>query len=293
MGLGIDPKVDIAFKKVFGSAETDALLIDLLNAVVQPAKPITRVDLVLPHSTKDAPLEKQVVADIRARDQGNRQFHVEMQWQVPWFFRKRVLFSWASFHPQQLRAGEDYQTLRPTISVCFLNQVIFDDEADYHLVCRLVEAKRGLLFSDDLEIHLPELPKFTKSVAQLSDALDRWCYFLRPGADLDLAQLPASLDVPMIRRAMEVLTVFTQDEKERAAYEAHLTFQRDQSSLLREAKEAEGRGMQKGALIGQVRLCQRMLKQPQASETDLAALSPEALTELLGQLLKQVLPKGD
>ena len=32
-----------------------------------------------------------------------------------------------------------------------------------------------------LEIHPVELPKFTKTAEQLSDALDGWCYFLRHG----------------------------------------------------------------------------------------------------------------
>src|SRR5262245_34718254 len=52
----------------------------------------------------------------------------------------------------------------------------------------------------------------------------------------------ASLDVPEIRRAMEVLTVFTQDEIERAAYESRMKALRDEISLLQEVREAkEGR----------------------------------------------------
>jgi predicted transposase/invertase (TIGR01784 family) len=123
-------------------------------------------------------------------------------------------------------------------------------------------------------------------------ALDRWCYLVRHGGDLDLDHLPASLDFPAIRRAMEVLTVFTQDEQERAFYEARLKAQRDHSSLLREAREAEQRGIEKGTLAGQVRLCQELLKQPPTPEAELVALSREALSDLLAQLRKQVLPNG-
>src|SRR5947209_1872588 len=49
---------------------------------------------------------------------------------------------------------------------------------------------------------------------------------------------PATLDVPEIRRAMEVLMKFSQDEIERWAYEDRLKAIRDQSSLLREVRES-------------------------------------------------------
>src|SRR4051794_40826101 len=100
MRLGIDPKVDVAVKKVFGSEENTPLLIHLLTAVVRPTRPITGLQIAQAHSQKSAPDDKTAVGDVRACDQGNRQFHVEMQWQVPWFFPKRALFYWAKFHPQ-------------------------------------------------------------------------------------------------------------------------------------------------------------------------------------------------
>jgi predicted transposase/invertase (TIGR01784 family) len=215
------------------------VLIDLLNAVVQPTRTITGLEIVPTHSEMDTPRDKQVIADIKARDQGQRQFHLEMQWETPWFFPNRILFYWAKFHSQQLRVGEDYQILRPTIFACFANQIVYPGEDDFHLIFRLLEVKKGKQsFSGDLEVHLIELPKFTKRVEQLSSALDRWCYFLRHGAELDLEALPANLDAPMIRRAMEVLTVWTKEESEREAYELQLKFLRDQSSLMREVRES-------------------------------------------------------
>jgi predicted transposase/invertase (TIGR01784 family) len=296
MGLGIDPKVDIAFKKLFGSVDNVLLLIALLHAVLELARRITGLEIAQAHTEKNTPLDKQAIGDVRARDQGNRQFHVEMQGQVPWFFPKRVLFYWGKFHAEQLREGENYQTLRPTFSVCFTNSVLFPQIDEHHLVFRLREVKRELLWTDDLEIHLIELPKFTKTAEQLSSDLDRWCYFLRHGADLDLEHLPASLDVPEIRRAMEVLTVFTQDERERLAYELRVKAQRDHSSLLQEIQDAEvrgeERGIEKGVLLGQIRVYQELLKQAQTPEAELTALSREALLALHAQLREQLLRNG-
>jgi len=191
---------------------------------------------------------------------------------------------------------------RPTILVCFVNQVLYPDVADYHLIFRVQEARHGLVFSNDLEIHLIELPKFVKTAEELSGTLDRWLYFLRHGAGLDLDDLPATLDVPEIRRAIEVLMKFTQDELDRAAYEARLKANWDQNSLLREvreareaareAREAAQQVLEKGSLIGQILLCQKLLKQPQTPQAELSALSLEELTALQAQLSQQVLPNG-
>jgi predicted transposase/invertase (TIGR01784 family) len=328
---GINPCVDYIFKKLFGSEDTAPLLVSLLNAVVGPTGPVTGVQIVLPQTDKAFAEDKLAIGDVKARDQGNRQFQLEMQWQVPWFFAKRVLFYWGKFHPQQLREGEHYITLRPTISICFTNQILFPVVDEHHLVFCPRERNHAVIFCEDLEIHLIELPKFKKTAEQLTSTLDRWCYFLRHGAELNPDQLPASLDVPEIRQAVEVLAMFTKDENEREIYELRLKYQRDHDSIVqyakdaekqlrdaerqakdaeehakdaekqakdaeRQAKDAEERGVKKGVvkgLIGQVHLCQKLLKQPPTPQEELSALPVENLTALLDQLQKQLLPNGD
>ncbi len=87
--------------------------------------------------------------------------------------------------------------------------------------------------------------------------------------------------------------MFTKDENEREIYELRLKFQRDYNSVVQDAKDAEERGVKKGALLGQVRLCQKLLKQPPTPQEALSALPIENLTALLDQLQKQLLPNGD
>jgi hypothetical protein len=99
--------------------------------------------------------------------------------------------------------------------------------------------------------------------------------------------------VPEIRRALEVLMMFTKDENEREIYELRLKYQRDHNSLVQDAKDAEERGVKKGALMGQIHLCQELLKQPTTQQEELSALPIENLTALLDQLQKQLLPNGD
>ena len=92
-------------------------------------------------------------------------------------------------------------------------------------------ARQAVQLEKDLNQLRPTLSAIVLS-EQLESALDRWCYFLRHGAELDVEKLPATLAVPEIRKVMEVLTVFTKEEREREAYEQRVKYERDQWGLL-------------------------------------------------------------
>ena len=118
-------------------------------------------------------------------------------------FPQRVLYYWARLHQQQLHESEEYEQLRPTISVCFVNRVLFPRVPACHLSFRLLEAVHQVAFTDDLVIHMLELPKFTRSADELATELDEWLYFLRYAESLDTEALPPALRIPVIQQAME------------------------------------------------------------------------------------------
>lgn len=80
-------------------------------------------------------------------------------------------------YQQQLHAGADYASLKPTISICFVNSILFPEIAAYHLPFQLRTPNHAVVLTDDLAIHLMELPKFKKTVAELTEPLDIWLYF--------------------------------------------------------------------------------------------------------------------
>ena len=104
----IDPKVDYAFKKIFGSESNHAPLMHLLNSVLDLplGATVRRVRITNPLTEKDFAQEKVSVLDIRAVDQASRHFNVEMQRVVPWVFGKRALYYWAALHSEQLLEGD-------------------------------------------------------------------------------------------------------------------------------------------------------------------------------------------
>lgn len=296
---GIDPKVDYVFKRLFGREPNQALAIHLLNAVLTPPPRERVVDLELlnPFNDKDRLDDKLSILDIKARDQSGRQFNVEMQLLATPYFRQRVPYYWARLHQSQLQEGQNYQMLRPTISICFVNTPLFPKVPAHHLVFELRERARHLLFTDDLALHILELTKFTKSAAELVTPLDVWLYFLRHGEGLDTEVLPPALDaVAEIHRAMGELHMITQSDLEREQYEARLKMQRDLSTALaveRDDGREEGRkeGREEGRKEGQVEqihFCQQMLQRTETPAEQLLALPLAELKRLAQQLKAEV-----
>ncbi len=179
--------------------------------------------------------------------------------------------------------------LRPTVSISFLNDVMFPDDPNYHSRIRLIEETRHFVFSEDIEFHIPELPKFTKSASELNDDLDIWLYFLRHAEKMDTDDLPPAMKLnPQAVEALEVLKMLSQNELELERYESRRKAQMDYDSGLNDARNA-GRmeGRMEGEKIGIIHVCERMLGRPETPNDQLALLSLEDLTRIAEELQKQ------
>src|SRR6266446_5175437 len=263
MILGIDPTVDYAFKHLLGRESTRPILISVVDSVLNPAPGLQIKDLELlnPFNPKETLHDKLSILDIKARDQSGRQFNIEMQMLAYRYYEKRILYYGCKLHAQQLHAGEDYLELKPTISISFLDHVLFPQVPDYHLRFRLLEESHHFPFTEDMEFHILELPKFTKSEAELASGLDIWLYFLRHAQMMDTDAPPAAVrQHPPVMRALEELKMLAQSDLERERYEARRKAQLDYNTGLKEAR-LEGReeglkeGHAEGEKFGIIHLC--------------------------------------
>ena len=292
-----DPKVDYAFKHVFGREQSKPALMNLIDAVLQPARgeQITSLELMNPFNDKEALDDKLSILDIKVRDQRGRQFNVEMQMLAFGDFRQRALYYWSRLHQSQLHEGTGYEVLQPTIAICFVDTPLFPDIADYHLIFELRERGHQSLFTDQLAVHILELPKFNKTVEQLATPLDRWLYFLRHAQALDADALPVPLDVSDVRWAMGDLIMISQSEIDRERYESRLKAQRDAHSLMLEARDAREKGLQQGlqqgreegraeGQIARIQSFQRLLRQDVSSVEQLHATALADLQDLAARL---------
>jgi predicted transposase/invertase (TIGR01784 family) len=313
MILGIDPKVDYAFKWLFGREQNVALLISLLNAVLQrpPTAEVVAVEILNPFQEKELEADKLTILDIKARDPIGRLFNVKMQLLVFGAFRPRVLYYWAKLHREHLGEGEDYAALRPTVTIVFVNEKLFPAVPNWHSVFELRERETGVIFSDQLQLHVLEIPKFSLTADELRTPLEQWMYFLKHGAELDPDHLPQALRGPDYQQALEEMKQMTQSELERERYESRLKAQRDLAALLQDARseglaqgrsealaEARSEGLVQGrseglvqGLIRQIHLCQRVLQQPMTANEQLHAL-PLPDLERLAQDLEDAMTRG-
>jgi predicted transposase/invertase (TIGR01784 family) len=290
MIVGIDPKVDYAFKHLFGRDATRPLLLDLVNSILdpEPAHRIRDIELLNPFNAKEALDDKLSILDIKARDQTGRQFNIEMQMLAYPYYEKRILYYLCKLHQQQLHEGRDYVELKPTISISFLNHVLFREVASARLCFRLLEESHHFPLTEDMEVHVLELPKFTKAADELVSERDVWLYFLRHAEMMDLDTLPAALRQPVTVRALEELKMLTQTDLERERYEARRKAQLDENTLVRFARD-EG---EKAAIVPVIHFCERLLKQLETPVEILAARNLEDLRCLAQELQAQALKRS-
>ncbi len=322
---GIDPKVDYAFKRLFGREQNRALLIHLIDSVLDPpqGEEIREIQILNPFNEKEAPDDKWSILDIKARDAQGRQFNVEMQMLAGHPYKHRSLYYWSRLHQEQLREGEDYNLLRPTISISFVNTVLFPAVPEYHLCFRLLDDRHHLRYTDDLVMHLVELPKFSRAPEQLSGRLDAWAYFLRHAETLDTDALPDRLNIPPIKDALEELRMLTHDEREHYKYEDRRKGQLDALSFIKEISRQQDELYRRQAdldrrqeewsrrqeelrraqdelflrqdvvlardqTIGSIHLFQRRLGRPLTPSAELVKLPPEELAGLAESLEREV-----
>lgn len=268
MRLGIDPKVDYVFKKLFGSEANKSLLIDLLNAVLVESipEPLDDIQILNPFNDKDSLDDKLSILDIKARDRTGRLYNIEMQMVDYAEYPNRVLYYWARLYQEQLHEGDDYDQLRPTFAISIVNGELTEG-SDYHQEFVLASRKNPLIiFCRDLSIHLIELPKFTASLPG-HDALNRWCWLLQKGEEMETVDIPKELQGTPIETAIEVLRIMAQSDVERERYESRLKALRDQRFLENARRRAEAesnareaRGEARGRMTELLNALQMMLE---------------------------------
>jgi predicted transposase/invertase (TIGR01784 family) len=251
----VNPRVDIAFKKIFGVEENKDLLISLINSIVSEQDQIVKVTLLNPYNPKNFKNEKLSVVDIKAEGETGKKFNIEIQISDEADYDKRALYYWAKFYTEQLKSGDDYSKLNKAIGIHILNFTSIPSVDKYHNVFNMREKESNLLYFEDLELHTIELKKFTKNlsdelndlVVRVKDSLDMWVAFLTRHDLLNKETLPTPLDKPSLKKALNVLEIMNFTPEEREAYEEHLKWLRIEANTL---KKYQGIGFEAGVEAG-------------------------------------------
>ncbi|MFM7166521.1 MAG: Rpn family recombination-promoting nuclease/putative transposase [Planctomycetaceae bacterium] len=302
MAIGIDPLVDYAFKMLFGRTDHKMLTISLINTVLDGQPPVTDVTFPNTIHNKLSADGKYVILDVLAEDVLGRKFNIEVQIALPAGMAERMALYTAETWIRGLREGQNYDELRPSISICVVAGALIKDPAKLHLDFRLREKTLPLTLTDHLQIHFLQLNHLQVTADTLYNAapVERWCWFLRHAQDLTTEQLAVLMPDKEFTEAAKVLDMIAQTPEQLQEYNARLKAQRDEEARIifgrqqgleigeaRGIEIGEARGIRRGLLQGQVVLLQQLLRLPVSTDEQLAAFDLDQLNHMLTQLQQQ------
>lgn len=243
----INPKVDFAFKKLFGSEENKDILMAFINSILSEEQQVKDIILKNPYNIANYKKDKMSILDIKAVDEKGVWYDIEMQLSEQVFYEKRAFYYWARVYADQMQGEYDYDKLKKTISINILDFNYLDEE-DFHNVYKVFNEKSKKELSNYFEMHFIELNKFHKDFKDVKTALDRWTIFLNRAYELEKNKIPVELaEDASIKKAIEKLDVMYLDSEEREMYENELKRIRD---YVAEMKTAQIKGLEQGIQQG-------------------------------------------
>jgi len=236
----INPKVDLIFKKLFGSEENKDILKSLINSILPENEKIIDLKLKNPYNLADYIDGKLSILDIKAVDEKGKWYDIEMQVDPLSYYGQKVLFYWGKVFTGQLESGGMYSKLNKTIVISLLDFIYFPADTRVHRIVSLRDIESFEKYSDldFMDLHFIELKKFKKELNELKTTLDRWITFLNNAYKYEKERIPEELASDNeVKKAIEVLDVMYLNEKERDFYEAEQKAFRDKAGALETARE--------------------------------------------------------
>ncbi len=262
----INPKIDFAFKKIFGSEGSKDILISFLNALIYEEQPIIEdLEILNPYLAPKIRGVKNTYLDIKAKitDAGTgeqRTVIIEMQVLNVEGFEKRILYNAAKSYSTQLMSGQGYNLLNPVIALTITDFVMFSELSN--VTSKFVLKEKDFLIDYpiyDIELIFVELPKFKKQLPDLETVVDKWLYFLSNARSLP--DVPAVMnDIPEIKKAFYIANQANLTSDELEDQEKEEIYIQDQRGVVTKAiKQGLEQGLEQGVKQEKAAIAQKML----------------------------------
>ena len=246
----INPLTDFGFKRLFGTEPNKNLLIDFLNVILPPQHQVKDLTYRSTENLGNSPLDRKAVFDLYCESKKGEKFIVEMQKTKHNYFKDRSIY-YASFPIQeQAEKGNWNYKLEPIYTIGILDFVFEEDKNEDRLL-HIVELKDQdcQVFYKKLKFIYLELPKFQKTINQLSNHFDKWLFLLKHLPDLE--EPPLLLQENVFMQLFEVARITNFSQAEREAYESSLKYYRDMNGVIETAREeGKAQGIQEGMTQG-------------------------------------------
>jgi predicted transposase/invertase (TIGR01784 family) len=251
-GRFIDPLVDFAFKKIFGSEPNKDLLIAFLNEVFRGRKHI--VDLVYNKNEHHGDLkdEGSAIFDLLCTGDKGERFLIEVQRAKQGYFKERALFYTSRLISDQAPKGNRKAwgyNIDEVYLVALLEDFILEGSPTdkyLHDIC-LCNRETGEIFYDKLGYTYIELSNFVKTDSDLGTDLDRWLYVLKNMSRMD--KIPMYLRKPIFEKLFSIAEYTNLTKEEKAMYDNSMKYKWDNQNVLDYAvATAKAEGEHKKAL---------------------------------------------
>ena len=244
----INPKTDLAFKKIFGSDASHEVLVDFLDSLLYGSRGvIAGLEIINPWLAPKIRGVKDTYLDVRARLKDERQVIIEMQVLNVEGFEKRILYNAAKAYSIQLPAGADYADLAPVIALTLTDFLMFPGHDPY--LSRFVLREKDFLLDypqDDLELVFVELPKFQKALDELNTQAERWLYFIQHAKDLTAIPTEFAADRPL-HQAFDLANAAQLTPEEEEELDKREMFIHDQrNAIVKATNQGIAQGLEQG-----------------------------------------------
>jgi predicted transposase/invertase (TIGR01784 family) len=295
----VDPRNDLAFKKIFGDKNKSEILISFLNAILEFEGDMKIVSITLdnPYQMPDIEELKETILDIKARNQRGESFIVEMQKKDLGNFAKRSLYYTSKAYVSQINNGIDYKSLKKVYYISVVNFNMFENR-EYISRHLIINQETGTQDLEDFEFTFIELEKFDKKLDELETDADKWIFFIKNASNLNL--IPSEFaNVKEFKEAFEIANKFSWKKNELDVYDYMCLKEADEKNAY-ETALAKGKkkfieqgieqgikqGIEKGENSKALKVAKKMILRGDSDGdiTEITELSTEQIEELRNSL---------
>ena len=226
------PKVDIAFKLLFGDERSKNILTDFLKAALPELadEEFEELTVVDPHLKREFIDDKLEILDVKVRTARGKSIDIDIQVSDIPEMRSRITYYLCNMITEQIGRGGYYSDLKQAISIVITDYDFIPETGRCHTVYRMLETEEHFPFNDLIEIDVLNLERLPEDgEGRLLD----WLRFLKAETEEEFEML-AEKD-PLIEEAYCKLQEMSEDEANRMIYEARLKAQRDEYSRIQGA----------------------------------------------------------
>ena len=218
----LDPKNDMAFKRIFGTEKNKDILIHFLNDIfARQTDPIEDVTFLKTAQDPEIASQRVSIVDIMCQDSKNNRFIVEIQVVHEPGFVKRAQYYAAKAYIDQRGKGSEYKDLKQVTFLAITDFVLFPEKEDYlshHHILDTCTLERDL---KDFSFSFLELPKFKKEKDHLKTMTEKWAFFFKNADETQEQDLDDIIGSDLIvKRAYEELNRFAWSTEELRAYDS-------------------------------------------------------------------------